>query len=191
MTTINDIASTPAPGLDIPGPMWLREALDQQLDAGKSFLVAGTAGIGKSTMTLQLLGALSSQGIKTLYLPSEQTPDAVKRTVERLFGPEMPSAIAENLHIDTILDLAAIPLSLPAQIIRPHGEYYGTRVVVIDSLQSAGLGTQMDTKYCALKQFIKWARGAGIICIFVSHVTKDGKIAGPKDLGPERGWEVY
>ena len=40
----------------------------------------------------------------------------------------------------------------------------------------------MGEKYKALLNFIDTAKGTGITCLFVNHVTKSGGIAGPKAL---------
>jgi len=72
MPKISDISDVKTPGFDIPGLPWLEKAIGPQLCKGWSYLVAGEPGIGKSTMSLQILGALSCKNIKTLYLTSEQ-----------------------------------------------------------------------------------------------------------------------
>jgi len=185
MPTITEIKSIATVGLELPDLPWLHLAIGPKLASGSAYLVAGAPGIGKSTLTLQVLGALAGQGIKVLYLPTEQGLRDVKRTVDRLFGPESRPTMAENLHIDSIHDLSALSSLLLNRVLKPEGEYFGTRVIAVDSLQGAGLGSQPGGKYQELKQFIDMARGEGITSILVNHVTKTGEIGGPKTLQHE------
>ncbi|GAH36754.1 unnamed protein product, partial [marine sediment metagenome] len=48
---------------------WLKKAIGSVLIKGGIYLLAGEPGIGKTTLSLQILGDLSKQGIKVLYIP--------------------------------------------------------------------------------------------------------------------------
>jgi DNA repair protein RadA/Sms len=191
MPRIIDISSSVTIGLDLSGLPWLHHAIGPQLSAGAVYLVAGSPGIGKSTLTLQMLGALCNQGMKVLYLPTEQGLLDVKRAVERLFGPQPPQTLSDNLLVDCSGNLEALPWFLYTQVVKQEGEYHGCRAITVDSLQGAGLGTQPGEKFQALKEFIVMARKAGITCILVNHVTKGGLIAGPKTLEHEVDCILY
>jgi DNA repair protein RadA/Sms len=191
MPRILDIGSSATTGLDLPGVPWLHHAIGPQLTAGAVYLVAGSPGIGKSTMTLQMLGALCNQGMKVLYLPTEQGLLDVKRAVERLFGPQPPQTLTSNLLVDCSANLGALPRFLLTHVIKHDSEYHGVRSIAVDSLQGAGLGTQPGEKFQALKEFVVMARKAGITCILVNHVTKGGLIAGPKTLEHEVDCILY
>jgi DNA repair protein RadA/Sms len=189
MPKISDINDICAPGLDIPGLPWLHKALGPELIVGFIYLVAGAPGIGKSSLSLQVLGALCSKGIKVLYIPTEQSLADIKRSVDRLLCPE--SCPLENLYIDSIRDISVLPWFLYDRVVGPGGDYHGIRVIVIDSLQGGGLGTQTGEKFQALKDFVKIARKVGITCILTNHVTKSGEIAGPKTLEHEVDCVLY
>jgi len=95
--------------------------------------VAGEPGLGKSTFALQVLGELAREGARVLYLTTEQSLGDVKSMVGRLLGPDTSGT--ENFLIDTVGDLSALPSFLTRRILSPNGEYFGCRVVAIDSLQ--------------------------------------------------------
>jgi DNA repair protein RadA/Sms len=75
-----------------------------------------------------------------------------------------------------------LPWFLNHRILPSESEYHGCEVIAIDSLQGGGLSAGGGTKYKALLNFVDTAKGVGITCLFVNHVTKSGEIAGPKAL---------
>ena len=84
--------------------------------------------------------------------------------------------------MDTINDLSMLGWFLNHRILPQESEYYGCKIVAIDSLQGGGLTIGNGEKYEALVDFTETAKGTGITCLFVNHVTKSGDIAGPKAL---------
>jgi len=126
---------------------------------------------------------LSKQGIKVLYLPTEQSLSDIKRVFSRLFRTDDErSKIEENLYVDTIDELKMLPWFLSHQILPLEKEYHGCQLIAIDSLQGGGLGTSGGEVYKALLDFIDTTKGLGITSLLVNHVTKRGEIAGPKAL---------
>ncbi|MBW2038058.1 MAG: AAA family ATPase [Deltaproteobacteria bacterium] len=185
MPKISDIEDKGKERLAIPHLPWLKKSIGSDLIKGGIYLLAGEPGIGKTTLALQILGDLSRQGVKVLYIPTEQSMSDIKRVVNRIYdleSDEVRSSISENLYIDTIDDLAMLPWFLNHRILPPEREYYGCEIIVIDSLQGGGLSTGVGEKYKALLDFVDTAKGTGISCLFVNHVTKSGEIAGPKAL---------
>jgi len=185
MPKIGDIEDKGKKGLDISRLPWLKKAINSDLIKGGIYLLAGEPGIGKTTLALQILGDLSRQGVKVLYIPTEQSLSDVKRVTSRIYGltPKgVQSSISENLYLDTIDDLSMLPWLLKHRILPSESEYHGCEVVAIDSLQGAGLSTGVGEKYNALLDFADTAKGTGITCLFINHVTKSGEIAGPKAL---------
>jgi DNA repair protein RadA/Sms len=185
MPKITDIEDKGKKGLDIPGLPWLKKAIGSDLIKGGIYLLAGEPGIGKTTLALQILGELSRQGIKVLYIPTEQSLSDVKRVANRIYSlgeKGVEPSIIDNLHIDTIDNLSMLPWFLNHRILPSESEYYGCEVIAIDSLQGGGLTTGTGEKYKALLDFVYTAKATGIICLFVNHVTKSGGIAGPKAL---------
>jgi DNA repair protein RadA/Sms len=185
MPKISDIEDKGKKGLDIPNLPWLKKSIGSDLIKGGIYLLAGEPGIGKTTLALQILGDLSREGVKVLYIPTEQSMSDIKRVVNRicdLESEEVQSSISENLYIDTVDDLAMLPWFLNHRILPSESEYHGCEIIAIDSLQGGGLSTGVGEKYKALLDFVDTAKGTGITCLFVNHVTKSGEIAGPKAL---------
>ena len=185
MPRISDIGDEGKKGLDISNLPWMKKAIGSDLIKGGTYLLAGEPGIGKTTLTIQILGEISRQGIKVLYIPTEQSLSDVKRAINRIYGSGakgVESSITDNLYIDTINDLSMLPWFLNHRILPAESEYYGCEIIAVDSLQGGGLSTGVGTKYKALLDFVDTAKGTDITCLFVNHVTKSGGIAGPKAL---------
>jgi DNA repair protein RadA/Sms len=147
--------------------------------------VAGEPGIGKTTLSVQILCSLSTQGIRVLYIPTEQGLSDIKRVVNRVCragAQDKVSLVSENLYIDTINDLSMLPWFLNHRVLPPDSEYHGCEIIAVDSLQGGGLSIGTGEKYKALLEFADTAKGTGITTLFVNHVTKTGGIAGPKAL---------
>lgn len=145
----------------------LDRALGGGLVPGSSVLVGGEPGIGKSTLMLQLAGALES----VLYVGAEESAAQVRRRADRL------GVHPGGIHLLDRADLAATLAEL--ERLRP-------RVLILDSLQTviageAGAvpGTVNQIKLIA-HEVGEWARRTGGVALLVAHVTKEGQIAGPK-----------
>lgn len=185
MPKISEIEDKGKKGLDISLLPWLRKAINSDLIKGGIYLLAGEPGIGKTTLVLQILGGLGRQGVKVLYIPTEQSLSDVKRVANRIYGSaskSIQSTINDNLHIDTIDNLSMLPWLLKHRILPIDSEYHGLEVVAIDSLQGGGLATGLGEQYKSLIDFAETAKSTGITCLFINHVTKSGEIAGPKAL---------
>ncbi|MCX7975092.1 MAG: AAA family ATPase [Candidatus Aminicenantes bacterium] len=184
MPKINDVSDEEKRGLSIKNLPWLKKAVGPELVEGGIYLLAGEPGIGKTTLTIQILGDLSAQGLKVLYIPTEQSLSDIKRVSDRLFGKKdkSKSSNLENLFVDTIDDLSMLPWLLNKKILPRDSEYFGCRLVAIDSLQGGGLSTSAGSKFKSLLEFAETAKATGITCLFINHVTKSGEIAGPKAL---------
>lgn len=137
---------------------------------GSSILIGGEPGIGKSTLILQIAGAVSPDR-PVLYVSGEESPEQIKRRADRLdIGGESVSLLHAS-DIDQILTV--MNKTNPA-------------IVLIDSVQtliSAELGvipgTVNQIKYCCY-ECISWAKEHTGAVVFIGHVTKEGAIAGPK-----------
>lgn len=156
MPKIADIEDKGKKGLDMPNLPWLKKAIGSDLIQGGIYLLAGEPGIGKTTLSLQILGDISRQGVRVLYIPTEQSLSDIKRVVNRIHdlgSEEIQSSIGENLYIDTIDDLAMLPWFLNHRILPSESEYHGCEIIAIDSLQGGGLSTGAGEKYKALLDF--------------------------------------
>ena len=150
------------------------EELDRVLGGGvmrpSSVLVGGEPGIGKSTIMLQMLSALSENG-NVLYVSGEESPSQVKMRAERLgLRPDQISIFCDT-RLETLLETI---------------EKVSPCYIVIDSLQtlySASIaspsGSPNQIKVCCMEISLL-AKKLGDAVFFIGHVTKDGLIAGPK-----------
>ncbi len=166
------------------------EALDKILGngfvPGSAILVGGEPGIGKSTLLLQLAGAVASGKyiennvcIKTqephtvLYASGEESLPQIKARAERL----------EVLH-DNLLAIATNRVQDIVDII----ETASPDLLIVDSVQTLssdmaeGLaGNVSQVKACAT-ELVDACKKNNTTLILVGHVTKDGDLAGPRLL---------
>ncbi len=144
------------------------------LVAGSATLIGGDPGIGKSTLLLQLVCRLSTDGRRTAYVSGEESAEQVRMRARRL---GLGSA---EVDLATSTNAADIAASI--------GGKDGPEVVVIDSIQTMFLptldsapGTVSQVRATA-QELIRAAKTHDIALLVVGHVTKDGAIAGPRVL---------
>jgi DNA repair protein RadA/Sms len=143
------------------------------LVSGEVVLLGGDPGIGKSTLLLQTLCALSQQGGGALYVSGEESVDQIAMRALRLgLNGENLDALCET-ELERILDTL--------DSLRP-------RIAVIDSIQtihtsalSSAPGSVAQVRECAAG-LARFAKQTGCILVIVGHVTKDGALAGPRVL---------
>ncbi len=134
-------------------------------------LLGGEPGVGKSTLLLTALAAVSRDR-RALLVTGEESVAQVKLRAERLGGAERVEILAET-ELDTVCE------TLRAE--RPD-------VCVIDSVQTlyaAELGSAPGSVAQvreAAGRLLRVAKEAGVAIVLVGHVTKDGSVAGPRVL---------
>jgi DNA repair protein RadA/Sms len=134
-------------------------------------LVGGEPGVGKSTLLLSALAAMSSDH-RALLVTGEESVAQVKLRAARLGGAEQVEILAET-------ELETVCATLEQE--RPG-------VCVIDSVQtlySSELGSapgSVGQVREAAARLLRVAKEAGVATILVGHVTKDGAVAGPRVL---------
>jgi DNA repair protein RadA/Sms len=134
-------------------------------------LVGGEPGVGKSTLLLTALAAMSASR-RALLVTGEESVAQVKLRAARLGGAAKVEILAET-------ELDAVCATLEKE--RPE-------VCVIDSVQtlySAELGSAPGSVAQvreAAGRLLRVAKESGIATILVGHVTKDGSVAGPRVL---------
>ena len=138
---------------------------------GSMVLVSGAPGIGKSTILLQLCGLLP--GEKVLYITGEESLSQLKLRAERI-GVE-----SEGLYVLAETDLSEILNAV--EELRPG-------ILIVDSIQtlcntelSSAPGSVGQVKECAMA-IMRRTKALGVTAFVVSHVNKEGAIAGPKLL---------
>jgi DNA repair protein RadA/Sms len=139
---------------------------------GAVVLIGGDPGIGKSTLLLQALVAVSNRR-EVLYVTGEESAQQVALRAMRL-----------DLVSDKVKLLAEIRLEEITAALLEHKP----RVAVIDSIQTlysssltAAPGSVSQVRECAA-QLTRLAKQTGITIILIGHVTKDGALAGPRVL---------
>jgi DNA repair protein RadA/Sms len=138
---------------------------------GSLVLIGGEPGIGKSTLLLQV--AMQTPGLKVLYVSGEESEQQIKMRAERLAEAESEVFLYTDTGVEDILR--------QANQVQPD-------IMIIDSIQTlqvstiesaAGSVSQVREATHALQQF---AKKNGPAIFIVSHITKEGVIAGPKLL---------
>lgn len=149
------------------------------LAAGSVVLVGGEPGIGKSTLLMQAAFGWARQGVRVLYVSSEESAEQVAARASRLRSPDQTKGDETNLLIAHEANLAHVL----EQVRRAAPD-----VLIIDSIQMlyrselpAAPGSVTQLRRCAA-DLVRVAKGAGIAVVLVGHVTKDGQLAGPRLL---------
>ncbi|HAI14602.1 MAG TPA: DNA repair protein RadA [Phycisphaerales bacterium] len=152
------------------------KALPGGLVPGCAILLGGDPGIGKSTLLLQAADKLNRAKQTVLYVTSEESSQQLRLRAERL-GVDSKKA-------DHLLILADTNLARIAEQIRKTQP----AVVIIDSVQmiyksdlAAAPGSITQLRTCCL-ELVYLAKAQGCCVILVGHVTKEGKLAGPRLL---------
>lgn len=186
MPKLDEISGQGQEILEVPSLPWITDAIGQGFVRGGVYLLAGEPGIGKTTLSLQVLGDVAQRGLKVLYVTTEQGLPDIKRAVQRVHGSadgKLPAGIRENFFMDDSLDdIDGLPKFLARRVLTAGQDYHGAQVVVVDSVQGRGLSASATKKYRALYEFAEMAKAQGLVSMLIGHVTKKGQIAGPKDL---------
>lgn len=142
---------------------------------GAAILIGGDPGIGKSTLLLQAVCALTNNNVGCVYVSGEESTDQIRMRANRLGLGETPVKLAAATNVrDIIESVKAAQDSIQLLIIDSIQTMY------VDSIDSApGTVTQVRT---SAQEIIRMAKSRNIAVIFVGHVTKDGQIAGPRVL---------
>jgi DNA repair protein RadA/Sms len=135
-------------------------------------LLGGDPGIGKSTLLLQALHAVS-QALPTLYVSGEESADQIALRARRLALQSGSLRLLAETQLERVL--ATLESAKP-------------RVAVIDSIQTlwsdtlqSAPGSVAQVRECAA-QLTRHAKRSGIALLLIGHVTKEGAIAGPRVL---------
>jgi DNA repair protein RadA/Sms len=135
-------------------------------------LIGGDPGIGKSTLLLQALAALSGTS-KALYVSGEESGQQIALRARRLALDTRQLKLLSEIHLEKIL--AALQVEKP-------------QVAVIDSIQTlwsdelaSAPGSVAQVRECAAR-LTRLAKQSGTTVILVGHVTKEGSLAGPRVL---------
>ncbi|MBI2970585.1 MAG: DNA repair protein RadA, partial [Gammaproteobacteria bacterium] len=152
----------------------LDRAIGGGLVPGSVVLIGGDPGIGKSTLLIQVLAALSNGAhLRTLYVSAEESVEQIALRAARLgLAGGGVKVLAEN-QLERILSLTLEE--------RPQ-------VLVVDSIQTvfteelqSAPGAVAQVRECAAR-LVQLAKQTDTAVFLVGHVTKEGALAGPRVL---------
>ena len=139
---------------------------------GEVVLISGNPGIGKSTFLLQLIDEYSKTG-NVFYISGEESLRQIKQRADRLGVKSKSLYLANETNLEKIESI----------ILKDN-----PKIVVIDSIQTLYSenvnsipGSMTQIRETTLK-IIEMAKSREISFFIVGHITKDGKVAGPKML---------
>ncbi|MEE9297726.1 MAG: DNA repair protein RadA [Acidimicrobiia bacterium] len=138
---------------------------------GAALLLGGEPGVGKSTLLLQVAGAVAGRGGSVLVASAEESVGQVGLRAARL------AITAEGVLLSAQRDVDAIIGT--ARSVRPD-------LLVVDSIQAVAVreiggapGGVAQVRE-SVARLVHFAKDSGVAVVLVGHVTKDGGIAGPK-----------
>jgi DNA repair protein RadA/Sms len=169
--TLSEIAAS-----DVERTPTGQEELDRVLGggivAGGVVLIGGDPGIGKSTLLLQALDAISAQ-MKVLYVTGEESGSQVALRARRLGLAGTKVRVLAEISLEKII--ATIDAEQPAFCVIDS-----IQTVYSDQLTSAP-GSVAQVRECAA-HLTRLAKTGGCSMVLVGHVTKEGALAGPRVL---------
>ena len=153
----------------------LDRVLGGGLVQGSVTLIGGNPGIGKSTLLIQTANFLSKKKCEVIYISGEESIDQIRLRAKRLGINNAQIQLAATTNINEIINS-----------LKPSKDKH--TVAIIDSIQtmfledlSSSPGSVSQVRACA-SELANHAKRNNISLLIVSHVTKDGQIAGPKVL---------
>lgn len=139
---------------------------------GGVILLGGEPGIGKSTLLLQVAGAMRQGDRSVIYVSGEESLNQIRSRAERL---NMLDKGLTALSTNVVEDILACMDDRPA-------------LVIVDSVQTMvsakaeGLPGSVSQVRAVATALVERAKQTDVTVVLVGHVTKDGQIAGPKLL---------
>lgn len=139
---------------------------------GSLTLIGGDPGVGKSTLMLQMLGAIS-QETPVLYISGEESAGQIKLRADRL------GIRSENLYVISENNLQKALQAVDK--LKP-------KLMIVDSIQTVFLpefesapGSLTQVRECT-GRLLYLTKSRSTATWLVGHMTKEGMIAGPKVL---------
>ena len=151
----------------------LDRVLGGGLVPGSVTLLAGEPGIGKSTLLLQLLAGVASDGHPCLLVSGEESHAQVAGRTRRLDIDGDQISFAPGRDLAAVLSTAteARPFLLAVDSIQALRDTSGSQVP----------GGVSQVRTCA-DALVGLAKTLDIAVVMTGHVTKDGDLAGPRAL---------
>lgn len=148
----------------------LDRVLGGGLVKGSLVLIGGDPGIGKSTLLMQICGNLGKDHT-VLYVSGEESERQLSLRAKRL------GVDAENLFISSCNSCESIIKAVCEN--KPEAVVIDSIQTITSSALSSSAGSIVQVRECT-GAFMRMAKSEEIPVFIVSHVNKDGGIAGPK-----------
>ena len=140
---------------------------------GSLTIISGEPGIGKSTIILQAANNIAATEGRVLYVSGEESEEQIKMRADRVCGE-----ISDGIFI-----LSETNIENVSYII----EELEPEFIIIDSIQTmytdeiggSAPGSVSQVRTCG-NEILRIAKVKNIPFFIVAHITKSGKLAGPK-----------
>lgn len=140
---------------------------------GATYLLTGRPGIGKSTLSVQVGGAIADRGARTLIAATEETSPQIAERARRVETARDLLLLYPTTDLDELV--SEIDTVKPALVIVDSVQYLTSKLVS----SRAGSPAQMLAVGNVLKEK---AKAEGFSVLFLGHIIKNGDAAGPKQL---------
>jgi predicted ATP-dependent serine protease len=167
--SLADVAEEDLPR-DSTGLAPLDAVLGGGLVPGAFIALAGSAGCGKSTLTMQMLAGLD---LRALLATGEESVQQAGARARRIGAAPRKVLIVAETDLDAVL---------------VHARKTRAQVLMIDSIQTlvhasvnSAAGSPAQVRACTIR-LMKFAKTTGTSVIVTCHMTSDDRIAGPSAL---------
>lgn len=140
---------------------------------GSVTLIAGSPGIGKSTLLLASASKVARLNKQVLYISGEESTRQIRMRARRIGALDPHLSLASTTELESAIELI---------------EQYRPQLVILDSVQtittdtnSGMLGGASQVREVA-RIVVNTAKQLNIPIFLIGHVTKDGTVAGPRTL---------
>jgi DNA repair protein RadA/Sms len=140
---------------------------------GSLVLLSGEPGIGKSTITLQIVDHLSHSLEKVLYITGEESVEQVADRATRLGNTGKGLQLMYESNLENIL--TTIESEKPDFLVIDS-------IQVMSSGEISGMAGGLSQVRYVTEMIMNSIKTHKIPTLLIGHVNKDGKIAGPKVL---------
>mmetsp|Transcript_1118 Transcript_1118/g.1646 ORF Transcript_1118/g.1646 Transcript_1118/m.1646 type:complete len:681 (-) Transcript_1118:88-2130(-) len=178
---------------------------------GSLTLLGGDPGVGKSTLCLQIAGAIASLATPSVgigmgltdstgigpvwYVSGEESSEQIASRALRLGIRESELWLLCETHADVlcnqVINSYHLPFGQDADDVNtlPRGQSSPPSLIIIDSIQTmvcdaggaSSAGGVTQVREC-VAIFLRLAKSTGIPIFLVGHVTKSGDVAGPRTV---------
>ncbi|MCA9449501.1 MAG: hypothetical protein KC931_20445 [Candidatus Omnitrophica bacterium] len=164
---------------------WMNEVWGYQVPMEGTHYIYSAPGAGKSSLTLTMGIDLALQGVKSLFILTERTEEAVRSHFERLLQ-SIPKSKHRQVHehvsfTDRATSLAALPDFLLGVLSRSSSKEAIPSFVVLDSINGDGVHP-CSRSYEGLYAAFRIARSSGVTFVGLGHITKSGQSSGPQTI---------